>query len=67
MKIKNVQRTKPMQKPNNSVIAKTQSDIATQIGISVDTLQNCKLLADMIPELEELVDIWREKFVLNDN
>lgn len=34
----------------------SQSDIATQIGISVDTLQNYKLLADMIPELEELVD-----------
>ena len=36
------------QKPNNSVIAKSQSDIAAQIGISVDTLQNYKLLADMI-------------------
>ena len=44
------------QKPNNSVIAKSQSDIATQIGISVDTLQNYKLLADMIPELSDLVD-----------
>ena len=44
------------QKPNNSVIAKSQSDIATQMGISVDTLQNYKKLTEMIPELEELVD-----------
>lgn len=44
------------QKPNNSVIAKSQSDLATQMGISVDTLQNYKQLAEMIPELEDLVD-----------
>ena len=44
------------QKPNNSAIAVTQSDLATQLGISVDTLQNYKMLADMIPELEELMD-----------
>lgn len=44
------------QKPNNSVIAVTQSDIATKLGMSVDTLQNYKMLADMIPELEELMD-----------
>lgn len=35
---------------------KTQEDLATQLGISVDTLQNYKMLADMIPELEELMD-----------
>ncbi|MCB5550399.1 hypothetical protein LIR34_11320 [Blautia sp. MSK17_66] len=40
--------------PNNS--ASSQSDLATLMGISVDTLQNYKLLAEMIPELEELVD-----------
>ena len=39
--------------PNNSV--STQSDLASQIGMSVDTLQNYKILADMIPELDELV------------
>lgn len=39
--------------PNNSV--STQSDLASQLGISVDTLQNYKMLSDMIPELEELV------------
>lgn len=43
-------------KPNNSDLAITQSDIATKLGISVDTLQNYKLLAEMIPELEELLD-----------
>lgn len=40
--------------PNNS--ASTQSDLAAKLGISVDTLQNYKLLAEMIPELEELLD-----------
>ena len=40
--------------PNNSV--SSQSDLAKQIGISTDTLQNYKKLTEMIPELEELVD-----------
>lgn len=35
---------------------KTQEQLAAQMGISVDTLQNYKLLADMIPELSDLVD-----------
>lgn len=35
---------------------KTQEQLAVQMGISVDTLQNYKLLADMIPELSDLVD-----------
>lgn len=39
--------------PNNSV--SSQTDIATKMGISVDTLQNYKLLADMIPELNFLI------------
>ncbi|MCB7329025.1 hypothetical protein, partial [Mediterraneibacter faecis] len=30
--------------------------LAAQMGISVDTLQNYKLLAEMIPELSDLVD-----------
>lgn len=34
----------------------TQEDLAAQLGISVPTLQNYKLLTEMIPELEELVD-----------
>lgn len=32
-----------------------QSDIAEMIGISVDTLNNYKLLAEMIPEMKENV------------
>lgn len=43
-------------KPNNSVLVKTQKDIADEMGISVDTLQNLKKLTDIIPELGELVD-----------
>ncbi len=38
---------------NNSV---SQSDLATQMGISVDTLQNYKLMAEIIPELEDLLN-----------
>lgn len=42
-------------KPNNSDLPKSQSDLAAQMGISVDTLQNYKLLSEMIPELKENV------------
>ena len=42
--------------PNNSVDQISQADIAAKLGMSVDTLQNYKMLADMIPELEELLD-----------
>lgn len=43
--------------PNSSVEAKkSQSDLAAQMGISVDILQNYKILSEMIPELEELLD-----------
>ena len=42
---------------NNSVSPqKSQSDLAAEFGISVDTLQNYKTLTEMIPELEDLVD-----------
>lgn len=34
----------------------TQADLASQMGISVDTLNNYKRLTEMIPELEDLVD-----------
>lgn len=40
----------------NSSLPKTQEDLAKSLGMSVDTLQNYKLLTEMIPELEELVD-----------
>lgn len=33
-----------------------QEQLAKQCGMSIDTLSNYKLLADMIPELSELVD-----------
>ena len=36
--------------PNNSVDQKSQSDLAAQMGISVDTLQNYKILSEMISE-----------------
>lgn len=49
------QYTKKELEPNNSAQAKSQSDLAAQMGISVDTLQNYKMLADMMPELDELV------------
>ena len=42
--------------PNNSADKKSQSDLAAEFGISVDTLQNYKTLTEMIPELEDLVD-----------
>ena len=31
----------------------TQEQLASKLGMSVDTLQNYKLLTEMIPELEE--------------
>lgn len=42
--------------PNNSELAKSQKQLASRMGMSVDTLQNYKMLADMIPELEDLLD-----------
>ncbi len=40
----------------SEVPKKTQEQLAAQMGISVDTLQNYKILSEMIPELEELLD-----------
>lgn len=37
-------------------ISFTQEDLAKKMGMDVRTLQNYKLLSDMIPELEELMD-----------
>lgn len=39
---------------NSEAPQKTQEQLAKEFGISVDTLQNYKMLSDMIPELEEL-------------
>ena len=41
--------------PNNSAI-KTQKDLAELFGMSVDTINNYKVLAHMPPELEKLLD-----------
>jgi ParB-like chromosome segregation protein Spo0J len=41
---------------NKFVTPKTQEDLASEMGIDVRTLQNYKLLSEMIPELEELID-----------
>jgi hypothetical protein len=41
---------------NSEAPQKSQSDLAAEFGISVDTLQNYKALTEMIPELEDLVD-----------
>ena len=35
---------------------KSQEELAADLGISIPTLQNYKQLANMIPELSELVD-----------
>lgn len=51
--------------PNSSELKKSQSDLAAQMGISVDTLQNYKLLSEMIPELSDLVqDTYRIYFTV---
>ncbi len=40
---------------NNFVTPKTQEQLAKDMGMTVQNLQNYKLLADMIPELDDLV------------
>lgn len=43
--------------PNNLGQAKiTQKDIANKLGMSLETLRNYKMLTDLIPEIEELLD-----------
>lgn len=41
------------QDENSSPCLKTQSQLASDMGMDVRTLQNYKMLSDMIPELEE--------------
>lgn len=41
--------------PNNSE-AKSQSELASELGLSVDTLNNYKQLATMIPEIQDLIN-----------
>lgn len=50
------QYTKNVQElSQNAVAPQTQSELAEQLGMSVDTLQRYKMLSDMIPELNDLV------------
>lgn len=41
---------------NNCVLNKTQEQLATDMNMDVRTLQNYKMMAEMIPELEDLMD-----------
>lgn len=51
-RIYGIKEGRPEKLPNNSVV-KSQSDLATQMGISVDTLQNYKLLSDRTPKVSD--------------
>ncbi len=49
-------------KPQNAVSPTfTQEDLAAKLGMSVDALQRYKALADMIPELDDMVRYNKEK------
>lgn len=41
---------------NNFKAPKTQEQLASDMGITVQTLQNYKMMSEMIPELEDLMD-----------
>lgn len=45
-----------VQNSNNFKSAKTQEDLAKELGITVQSINNYKKLTEMIPEIEELVD-----------
>ncbi len=45
-----------LESSNNYKTLKTEADIAKELGISIQSLQNYKKLTEMIPELEALVD-----------
>ena len=52
---------------NNSEAPKTQKQPANEMGISVETLQNYKLLADMIPELDILSIYFKLQMVFSED
>ena len=62
MRIKELERIYGIEHGNNQFRttnnsdSPTQEQLATQFGISVDTLQNYKPLAERIPELLDFVD-----------
>lgn len=47
--------TENLESTNNFKTLKTQEQLAKELGMTVQNLQNYKILADMIPELDELV------------
>ena len=49
-------RDRNVQDEKNSSCSKTQTQLASDMGMDVRTLQNYKLLSEMIPELSDLVD-----------
>lgn len=52
---------------NNSEAPKTQKQPENEMGISVETLQNYKLLADMIPELDILSIYFKLQMVFSED
>ena len=52
--------------PQNAEPSKSQEDLASEFGISVDTLNRYKQLADLIPEVEDFLDtgmgVWIDDF-----
>lgn len=49
-------------KPKNSVSQLTQADIAKQLGVSVDTIQNLKKLQTLSPDLQQLIEDGSVKY-----
>lgn len=45
-------------KPNNSALI-SQEDIANELGVSVDTIQNLKKLNNLLPEIQEVISEGR--------
>lgn len=42
---------------NNFITPKTESDLAKEIGVDVRTLQNYKKLTELVPELQDWVEL----------
>ena len=56
-RIYGIKEGRPEKLPQNAEVSNTtQEDLASQLGISVDTLSRYKQLADMIPEIQDLVE-----------
>lgn len=56
-RIYGIKEGRPEKLPQNAEVSNTtQSDLASQFGMSVDTLNRYKTLADSIPEIQNLVE-----------